>query len=49
MDKLPRLLRPGDLKRWRFHGAPMFAARAARLGDALTAAAKKGRTLYDPP
>lgn len=46
--RLPRLVQPGDLERWRFHQVPMFAARARTITDRLIAAARTGRTLYEP-
>lgn len=46
--KLPSLLKPGDLKYWRFHNTPMFAGRAKQVTESLVEAAKKGQTLYDP-
>lgn len=49
IDKLPDLLRPGDLDLWHFHQVPFFAARARRITDRLVDAARRGQTLYDPP
>jgi len=49
IDKLPDLLMPGDLDLWHFHQVPFFAARARRITDRLVDAARRGKTLYDPP
>ena len=46
--RLPGLLDPGDLHQWRFHQVPFFAARARTITDRLIAAARAGRTLYEP-
>lgn len=46
--KLPKLLQPGDLKYWKFHHTPLFAARAKNVTESLVKAAKQGKTLYDP-
>jgi aminoglycoside N3'-acetyltransferase len=46
--KLPKLLQPGDLKYWKFHNTPLFAARAKDVTESLVKAAKQGKTLYDP-
>lgn len=46
--KLRELLGPEELQEWRFHGCPMFAARAQTVTNALQAAAARGFTLYDP-
>ncbi len=46
--KLPRLLQPGDLKYWKFHNTPLFAARASEVTNSLIESANKGQTLYDP-
>jgi hypothetical protein len=48
VNKLPRLLERGDMELWRFHGVPLFSARARRITDRLVAAARRGETLYDP-
>ena len=46
--KLPQLLDKGDLKCWKFHHVPFFAAKAHTVTSKLIAAAKQGKTLYDP-
>jgi hypothetical protein len=46
VDRLPRLLQPGDLVAWRYHGVDLFWAHAGRLTTALCEAALKGRTTY---
>ena len=46
--KLREIMSPEELREWRFHGCPMFAARADRVTDALVDAAGRGFTLYDP-
>lgn len=44
-----REIMPGDnLKEWRFHNCPMFAARAKEVTDRLVEAGQRGFTLYDP-
>lgn len=48
IDRLPDLLQPGDLQCWRFHNVPLFAARAKTVTDRLVAAAKQGKSLYEP-
>jgi aminoglycoside 3-N-acetyltransferase len=48
MRRLPALLQPGDLDLWRFHHVPFFAARARRITERLTQAAKRGQTIYTP-
>jgi aminoglycoside 3-N-acetyltransferase len=46
--KLKQILSNEDLREWRFHNCPMFAARAKVVTDALVKAAERGFTLYDP-
>jgi hypothetical protein len=46
--RLRKLLQPGTIREWRFHGVPMFATRAAAVSQQLEAAARAGRTLYLP-
>tara|TARA_R110000823_G_scaffold210224_17_gene340639 strand:- start:10123 stop:11025 length:903 start_codon:yes stop_codon:yes gene_type:complete len=46
--KLRELMGPQELLEWRFHGCPMFAARAGTVTAALENAAARGFTLYDP-
>ncbi|MCB1842291.1 MAG: AAC(3) family N-acetyltransferase [Halioglobus sp.] len=46
--KLRELMTPEELREWRFHGCPMFAARAAAVTSQLEKAAENGFTLYDP-
>ncbi|MBX3629060.1 MAG: AAC(3) family N-acetyltransferase [Nitrosomonas sp.] len=46
--KLPQLLDKEDLKLWKFHNVPFFAAKAYTVTTKLIAAAKQGKTLYDP-
>lgn len=46
--KLREILSDKDLREWRFHSCPMFAARAKVVTDALVEAAGRGFTLYDP-
>lgn len=46
--KLPRLLQPGNLKYWKFHNTPLFAARAKEVTKSLIKAAEQGQSLYDP-
>lgn len=46
--KLPKLLKEGDLKYWKFHNVPLFSAYAHNVTASLIEAAKKGKTLYDP-
>ncbi len=48
MGRIRRLLRPGTLAEWRFHGVPMFATRAAEATRDLVEAARRGQTLYEP-
>jgi aminoglycoside N3'-acetyltransferase len=49
LDRLPRVLAPGDLNQWRFHGVPIFWTRAGRVTSALVEAALRGKTLYAGP
>jgi aminoglycoside 3-N-acetyltransferase len=46
--RLRKLLAPGTLQEWRFHGVPMFAARAGDVSRQLEAQALRGHTLYVP-
>ena len=46
--KLREIMSPEQLREWRFHGCPMFAARAGEVTEALVNAARRGVTLYDP-
>ncbi|MCB1935722.1 MAG: AAC(3) family N-acetyltransferase [Nitrosomonas sp.] len=46
--KLPQLLDKEDLKLWKFHNVPFFAAKAHTVTRKLIAAAEQGKTLYDP-
>jgi aminoglycoside 3-N-acetyltransferase len=46
--RIRRLLKPGTLAEWRFHGVPLFAARAADATRDLVEAARRGQTLYEP-
>lgn len=49
LDRLPRVLAPGDLNEWRFHGVTIFWTRAGRVTSALVEAALRGKTLYAGP
>jgi len=49
MWRLRRILPPGVLREWRFHGAPMFATRAGAFTEAAMAAARRGETVYIRP
>jgi aminoglycoside N3'-acetyltransferase len=49
VHRLRRLLAPGDLTEWRFHGVPLFWTRAGRITEALCDAALRGRTIYAGP
>lgn len=49
MWRLRQLVPRRQLLEWSFHGAPMFAARAADVSTALIAAAGRGETIYEPP
>jgi aminoglycoside N3'-acetyltransferase len=49
LHRLRRLLEPGDLTEWRFHGVPLFWTRAGRVTDAMCEAALRGRTIYAGP
>lgn len=46
--KLRDLMSPQQLREWRFHSCPMFAARAGEVTETLVEAAKRGTILYDP-
>ncbi|MDC8446572.1 MAG: AAC(3) family N-acetyltransferase [Nitrosomonas sp.] len=48
ITRLPQLLGKEDLKLWKFHHVPFFAAKAHTVTGKLIAAAKQGKTLYDP-
>jgi aminoglycoside 3-N-acetyltransferase len=48
IEKLPKLLKPGDLSVWKFHNVPMFCADATKVTEQLVAMAKQGQCLYDP-
>jgi hypothetical protein len=41
-----RLMTPATLREWQFHGAPMFAARAADVSRAVFDGAARGETIY---
>lgn len=45
--KLRDIMSRDNLKEWRFHNCPMFAARAQEVTDHLVTAAARGFTLYD--
>ncbi len=47
ISKLPSLLDNGQLKCWKFHSVPLFAADAGDVTRTLIDAAKRGKTLYD--
>jgi aminoglycoside N3'-acetyltransferase len=47
IDRLERLLAPGELVQWRFHGVPLFVTSAARVTEVLMEAAARGETIYD--
>jgi aminoglycoside N3'-acetyltransferase len=49
LERLPRLLAPGDLTDWRFHGVPLFWTWAGRITSAMCEAALQGRTVYVGP
>ncbi len=46
--KLREIMSSENLREWRFHNCPMFAAQAKEVTDALINAAHRGFTLYDP-
>ena len=46
--KLPSLLKKGQLRCWKFHKVEFFSADAGDVTRTLIAAAKQGKTLYDP-
>lgn len=45
--KLREIMPKDELKEWRFHNCPMFAARAGTVTNTLLEAAETGFTLYD--
>jgi aminoglycoside 3-N-acetyltransferase len=47
--KLRQIMDHQQLREWKFHHVPMFAARAADVTSSLVEAAKRGITLYDKP
>jgi aminoglycoside 3-N-acetyltransferase len=47
LEPLKRLLGPDELRRWRFHGVPLFVTSAARVTEVLIDAALRGETIYD--
>ena len=49
LDRLPRMLAPGDLAEWRFHGVPLFRTSAGRVTRAICEAGLRGKTLYAGP
>src|SRR5262249_3791691 len=49
LDRLCRMLAPGDLTEWRFHGVPMFWTRAGPVTRAMCEAALRGKTIYAGP
>jgi aminoglycoside 3-N-acetyltransferase len=49
VHRLRRLLEPGDLTEWRFHGVPLFWTRAERITTRMCEAALRGRTIYSGP
>jgi len=49
LHRLRRLLAPGDLTEWRFHGVPMFWTHAGRITELMCEAALRGRTIYPGP
>lgn len=46
--KLREILAPGTIQEWSYHRVPMFSTRAATVTDQLVAAARQGKTLYEP-
>jgi aminoglycoside 3-N-acetyltransferase len=46
--RIRRLVQPGTLEEWAFHGVPMFLTRAGAVTRDLIAAAERGQTLYEP-
>jgi aminoglycoside 3-N-acetyltransferase len=48
IGKLKQIVQDKALQEWRFHNCPMFVASAKEITDALTVAASRGITLYDP-
>jgi aminoglycoside N3'-acetyltransferase len=49
VHRLRRLLEPGDLIEWRFHGVELFWTRAAAITSRMCAAALQSRTIYSGP
>lgn len=49
MWKLRDIMRPDQLREWRFHNVCLFATRARDVTEALLDAAKRGVTLYEKP
>ncbi len=49
LHRLRRLLEPGDLTEWRFHGVPLFWTHAGRVTQVMCEAALRGRTIYPGP
>jgi aminoglycoside 3-N-acetyltransferase len=47
LERLGQLLGANELVQWRFHGVHLFMTSAARVTNALTAAALRGETIYD--
>lgn len=47
VELLERLLGADELVCWRFHGAPLFVASAARVTEVLVDAALRGETIYE--
>ncbi len=48
MDKLPGLLKPGDLKYWKFHNTPLFSGNVREITESLYESAVNGNTIYEP-
>jgi predicted sulfurtransferase len=46
--KLREIMSGEQLREWRFHNCPMFAAKADQVTETLVQAAARGFTLYDP-
>jgi aminoglycoside 3-N-acetyltransferase len=46
LKRLERLMSPGELVQWRFHGVSLFVTSAARVTEVLIDAASRGETLY---
>lgn len=49
MWRLRRLMTPQTLREWRFHGVPLFAARARDVTRAIIEGAARGETIYVRP